>query len=94
MGRKTTALGGHARCGGKLSCRECRTGITNMWTHLEVDNGVAKYDHFVVAGDAESQPSDDGTARQLLKIAGYTSGRQLGTRQSDINLLLGARHQD
>lgn len=47
-------------CGGRLSCRDCRTGITNMWTCLEEDDGAAECDHLAVAGDAESQLGDDG----------------------------------
>lgn len=48
------------RCGGKLLCRDYRTSIVNMWTCLEVDDGVAKCDHLAVAGDAASQLGDDG----------------------------------
>lgn len=42
------------RCEGKLSCRECWTGITNMQTRMESGDGAAKCDHLVMAGDAVS----------------------------------------
>lgn len=48
------------RCGGKLSCRECRPGITGMRTRSEAEDGAAKCDHLVVAGDPVSQLGDDG----------------------------------
>lgn len=47
-------------CEGKLSCRDCWTGIANMQTCLEVDDGVAVCGHLVVAGDAESQLGNNG----------------------------------
>lgn len=45
---------------GKLSCRDCWTGIGDMWTCLEADDGGAMCIHLGVGGDAESQLRDNG----------------------------------